>query len=76
MLNGGGHCNHLQSKVMVNHDFMEAVALPTTVNRLMEAGAIRQSPPLIIINGGGCLKAPASIKQLTVAGRATTSIKS
>ena len=54
MLNGGGHCNRLQSKVMANHDFTEAIALPDTVNRLMEAGALRQPPLLMMLNGGGC----------------------
>jgi len=39
MLNGGGHYNHLRSKVMVNRDFTEAVALPATVNCLTEAAA-------------------------------------
>ena len=39
MLNGGGHCNRLRSKVTINRDFTEAVTLPATVNRLMEAGA-------------------------------------
>ena len=47
MLNGGGHYNHLRSKVMVNRDFMDAVALPTTVNPLTEAGALICPPPLI-----------------------------
>jgi hypothetical protein len=67
MLNGGRHCNRLQSKVTVNRDFTEAVALPATVNCLMEAGALRQPPPLMMINGGSCPKLPASIKQLTEA---------
>jgi len=67
MLNGGGHCNHLQSKVMVNHDFMEAVALPTMVNCFTEVGALRQPPPLMMINDGGSPKLPVSIKQLTKA---------
>ena len=53
MLNGGGHCNRLQSKVMANHDFTEVVALPAMVNRLMEEGALRQPPPLMMLNGGG-----------------------
>jgi hypothetical protein len=39
MLIGGRHCNRLQSKVTVNRDFVEVVALPATVNGLMEAGA-------------------------------------
>jgi hypothetical protein len=65
MLNGGEHCNHLQSKVLVNRDFMEAVALPTTVNHLMEAGALRQPPPLMMINGGSCPNVPTTIKVLT-----------
>jgi hypothetical protein len=50
---------------MVNHDIMEAVALPTMVNRLMEAGALRQPPPLMMINGGSCPNVPTSIKVLT-----------
>ena len=37
-LNGGGHCNHLQSMVMVNRDITKAGALLASVNRLMEAG--------------------------------------
>jgi len=67
MLNGGRHYNRLQSKVTVNRDFKKAVALPATVNCLMEAGGLRQPPPLMMINGGGCLKVSASIKQLTKA---------
>ena len=46
-INGGGQSNRLQSKVTVNHDFMEAVTLPTMVNPLMEVGALRCPPPLI-----------------------------
>jgi hypothetical protein len=38
MLIGGGYYNCLQSKVTVNRDFVEVVALPATVNGLMEAG--------------------------------------
>jgi uncharacterized membrane protein YecN with MAPEG domain len=34
IFNGGGHCNHLQSKVTINGDFTEAVALPTSVNQI------------------------------------------
>ena len=64
MLNRGGHCNRLQSKVTVNRDFTEAVALPATVNHLMEAGALRQPPPLMMVNGGGCPNVLASIKVL------------
>ena len=64
MLNGGGHYNRLQSKVTVNPDFTEAVALPAMVNCLTEAGALRQPPPLMMINDGGCPKLPVSIKQL------------
>ena len=52
-LNGGGHCNHLQSMVMVNRDITKAGALLASVNRLMEAGALRQPSPLMLINGGG-----------------------
>jgi hypothetical protein len=47
MVIGGGHCNRLQSKVMVNYDFMEAVALPATVNQLMETGVLSCPPPLV-----------------------------
>ena len=67
MFNGGGHCNRLQSKVTVNRGFTEAVALPATVNRLMEAGALRQPPPLMMINGGGFPTVPASVIVLTEA---------
>jgi hypothetical protein len=31
---------------------MEAVALAASVKPLMEVGAIRKPPPLIVINGG------------------------
>ena len=65
MLNRGGHCNRLQSKVMANHDFTEVVALPAMVNRLMEEGALRQPPPLMVLNGGGCPNVPTSVKCLT-----------
>jgi len=47
MLNGGGHYNRLQSKVTVNRDFTEAVAMPASVNRLTEAGILERPPPLI-----------------------------
>ena len=57
--------NHLAW--MYNRDFTEAVALPATVNCLMEAGALRQPPPLMMINDGGSPKLPVSIKQLTKA---------
>ena len=67
MLNEGRHCNRLQSKVTVNRDFTEAVALSTTVNSLMKAGALRQPPPLMMINRGGCPNVPAYIKVLTEA---------
>ena len=63
MLNRGGHCNRLQSKVTVNRDFTEAVALPAMVNYLIETDALRKPPPLMMINGGGCPKLPVSIKQ-------------
>jgi hypothetical protein len=33
MINGGGHCNRLQSKVTVNRDFTEAVSVPTSINQ-------------------------------------------
>ena len=48
MVNGGGHCNHLQSKVTVNRDLTETVALPISVNPLTEAGVLGCPPPLII----------------------------
>ena len=67
MLNGGGHCNHLQSMVMVNRDITKAGALLASVNRLMEAGALRQPSPLMLINGGGRPKMPTSIIVLTEA---------
>ena len=60
MLNGGGHYNRLQSKVTVNRDFTEAVALPTSINPLTEAGALRQPPRLMYINGGGRFKMTVS----------------
>jgi hypothetical protein len=49
MVNGGGHCNRLQSKVTVNHDLTEAVALPVSVNPLTEAGVLGCLPPLIVL---------------------------
>jgi len=48
MVNGGGHCNHLQSMVTVNRDITEAGALPASVNPLIEAGVLGCLPPLII----------------------------
>ena len=57
--------NHLAW--MYNRDFTEAVALPATVNCLMEAGALRQPPPLMMINGGGFPTVPASVIVLTEA---------
>jgi hypothetical protein len=53
MLIGGGHCNRLQSKVTFNRDFVEAAALPATVNGLTKAVSVIQPPRLIAINGGG-----------------------
>jgi hypothetical protein len=46
MVIGGGHCNRLQSKVTVNRDFVEAVALLATVNRLMEMDVLSCPTPL------------------------------
>ena len=57
----------LPPKVTVNRAFTEAVALPATVKRLMEAGALRQPPPLMVLNGGSCPNVPASVKRLTEA---------
>jgi hypothetical protein len=50
MLIGGGHCNRLQSIVTVNRDFVEAVVLPASINRLMEAVTLSCPPPLIDLN--------------------------
>ena len=52
-------------KITVNRAFTEAVALLATVKRLMEAGALRQPPPLMVLNGGGCPNVPTSVKCLT-----------
>ena len=49
MLNGGGHCNRLQSKVTYNRDFTETVALPASFNLLTEAGVLGFLPPLIVL---------------------------
>jgi hypothetical protein len=42
-----GKGNRLRPKVMINLWIMEAVALPTSVNRLTEAGSL-QCPPRLI----------------------------
>jgi hypothetical protein len=42
MVIGGGHCNGLRSKVTINRDFVEAVALPVTVNRLTEINEFKK----------------------------------
>ena len=47
--------------VTVNRDITEADAMPAMVNRLTEAGTLRQPPPLMLINGGCCPKMPSVI---------------
>jgi hypothetical protein len=48
-VNGGGHCNRLQSKVTVNRDFTEVIVLPTSVNPLTETNTLGCPPSLIVL---------------------------
>ena len=77
MVNGGGHCNRIQSKVTTNRNFTEAVVLPTSVNPLTEAGALSHLPQLRFINRGCRPNLPTYVNVFTeaVALRRRTQLK-
>jgi hypothetical protein len=58
MVIGGRHCNRLQLKVTVNREFVEAAALPVTVNRLTETSVLRCAPPLIRLTEAAIVQHP------------------
>jgi hypothetical protein len=60
MLNGGGHANRLQLKATVNRAFYEGGWPTATINILTKVGSLKQPPPLIYINIGGCPNGTAS----------------
>jgi hypothetical protein len=45
MLIGGGHCNRLQWKVMVNRDFVKTVVLHASINQIIKWKTTSPSRP-------------------------------
>jgi hypothetical protein len=61
--------------IMKNFNHGEQIQATATVNHLKEAGELKQPPPLICINRGGCPKTPITVNIINHGSWATATVK-